>query len=181
VPDGDTAIYLTHIFSRYVPHFIALSVSSPFQQGEDTSYQSSRLNTVSAFPLSGQMPFVRSWGEFLEYFDKMRGYGIVEATKDFYWDIRPRPGYGTVEIRVFDTPLSVDRAAALAAYVQGRARRRGRSICSTTTTASRRAATGSAARSSTPTAGGRSRSRTTCSRPLRSSSRTRRSSGPGWR
>ncbi len=121
-PDGDAAIYLTHILSRYVPHFIALSASSPFQQGEDTAYQSSRLNTVSAFPLSGQMPFVNSWAEFLEYFEKMRGYGIVESMKDFYWDIRPKPEYGTVEIRVFDTPLTVERAAALAAYAQTLAR-----------------------------------------------------------
>jgi len=122
VPDGDTAIYLTHIFSRYVPHFIALSVSSPFQQGEDTSYQSSRLNTVSAFPLSGQVPFVQSWKEFIDYFERMRGFGIVESMKDFYWDIRPKPEFGTVEIRVFDTPLTVDRAAAIAAYVQALAR-----------------------------------------------------------
>ena len=121
-PDGDAAIYLTHILSRYVPHFIALSASSPFQQGEDTAYVSSRLNTVSAFPLSGQIPFVRSWKEFLEYFERMRGYGIVESMKDFYWDIRPKPEYGTVEIRVFDTPLTVERAALLAAYVQTLAR-----------------------------------------------------------
>jgi carboxylate-amine ligase len=121
-PDGDTAIYLAHIFSRYVPHFIALSASSPFQQGEDTAYQSSRLNTVSAFPLSGHLPFVQSWREFLEYFDKMRGYGIVESMKDFYWDIRPKPEFGTVEIRVFDTPLTVERAALIAAYVQSLAR-----------------------------------------------------------
>ena len=117
-PDGDTAIRLAHVLARFVPHFIALSASSPFQQGEDTSYQSSRLNTVSAFPLSGQIPFVHSWGEFLDYFVKMRNYGIVESMKDFYWDIRPKPEYGTVEIRVFDTPLTVERAAMLAAYVQ---------------------------------------------------------------
>lgn len=121
-PDGDTAIYLAHIFSRYVPHFIALSASSPFQQGEDTAYQSSRLNTVSAFPLSGHVPFVQSWKEFLQYFNKMRSYGIVESMKDFYWDIRPKPEYGTVEIRVFDTPLTVERAALIAAYVQSLAR-----------------------------------------------------------
>src|SRR5688572_11555045 len=121
-PDGDAAVYLTHILSRYVPHFIALSASSPFQQGEDTAFQSSRLNTVSAFPLSGQLPFVHSWREFLEYFDRMRGYGIVESMKDFYWDIRPKPEYGTVEIRVFDTPLTVERAALVAAYAQSLAR-----------------------------------------------------------
>jgi len=121
-PDGDAAVYLTHILSRYVPHFIALSASSPFQQGEDTSYQSSRLNTVSLFPLSGQIPFVHSWNEFLQYFERMRGYGIVESMKDFYWDIRPKPEYGTVEIRVFDTPLTVERAALLAAYAHTLAR-----------------------------------------------------------
>jgi carboxylate-amine ligase len=122
VPTGDAALYLTHILARYVPHFIALSVSSPFQQGEDTSYQSSRLNTVSAFPLSGQAPFVHTWNEFMGYFERMRGLGIVESMKDFYWDIRPKPEYGTVEIRVFDTPLTVERAAALAGYVQALAR-----------------------------------------------------------
>jgi carboxylate-amine ligase len=121
-PGGDEAVYLSHLLARYTPHFIALSASSPFQQGEDTSYQSSRLNTVSAFPLSGQMPFVQSWSEFVGYFTKMRGYGIVESMKDFYWDIRPRAEYGTVEIRVFDTPLAVERAAALAAYAQALAR-----------------------------------------------------------
>ena len=121
-PDGDSAIYLAHILSRYVPHFIALSASSPFQQGEDTSYQSSRLNTVSAFPLSGHIPFVQSWDEFINYFNKMRDFGIVESMKDFYWDIRPKPEYGTVEIRVFDTPLTVERAAQLAAYAQSLAR-----------------------------------------------------------
>jgi glutamate---cysteine ligase / carboxylate-amine ligase len=121
-PDGDAAVYLAHVLSRYVPHFIALSASSPFQQGEDTSYQSSRLNTVSAFPLSGQIPFVHSWSDFIAYFERMRGYGIVESMKDFYWDIRPKPEYGTVEIRVFDTPLTVERAALLAAYAQTLAR-----------------------------------------------------------
>ena len=120
--NGDDAVYLTHALARYNPHFIALSASSPFQQGQDTSYQSSRLNTVSAFPLAGQMPFVQTWAEFLDYFEKMRGYGIVESMKDFYWDIRPKPEYGTVEIRVFDTPLTVERAAALAAYAQALAR-----------------------------------------------------------
>lgn len=122
VPGGDEALYLSHILSRYVPHFIALSASSPFQQGEDTSYQSSRLNTVSAFPLSGQLPFVHSWGEFIDFFNRMRGFGIVESMKDFYWDIRPKPEYGTVEIRVLDTPLTVGRAAMLAAYIQCLAR-----------------------------------------------------------
>ena len=117
-PSGDDAIYLTHMLTRHVPQFIALAAASPFYQGEDTSFQSSRLTAVSAFPLSGHMPFVRDWPEFVAYFETMRGAGIVESMKDFYWDIRPKPEYGTIEIRVCDTPLTVRRAAQLAAYAQ---------------------------------------------------------------
>jgi carboxylate-amine ligase len=117
-PGGDEAIYLTHMLTRYVPHFIALSAASPFYQGEDTSFESSRLTAVSAFPLAGHMPFVSSWAEFLEYFSTMKRFGIVASMKDFYWDIRPKPEYGTVEIRVCDTPLTTRRAALLAAYAQ---------------------------------------------------------------
>src|SRR5688572_9334942 len=115
---GDDAVYLIHMLTRYVPHFIALSAASPYYQGEDTSFQSSRLTAVNAFPLAGHMPFVRDWAEFLEYFAKMKGYGIVASMKDFYWDIHSKPEYGTVEIRVCDTPLTVRRAALLAAYAQ---------------------------------------------------------------
>lgn len=118
VPDADAALYLAHALARYIPHFIALSASSPFQQGTDTDFQSSRLNTVSAFPLSGTLPFVHTWNDFVAYFEKMRRFGIAESMKDFYWDIRPKPEYGTVEIRVLDTPLTVDHAAQLAAYAQ---------------------------------------------------------------
>jgi glutamate---cysteine ligase / carboxylate-amine ligase len=117
-PDGDAAIYLTHMLTRFVPHFIALAAASPFYQGEDTQFQSSRLTAVSAFPLSGHMPFVRDWAEFVAYFETMQGFGVVESMKDFYWDIRPKPEYGTIEIRVCDTPLTVRRAALLAAYAQ---------------------------------------------------------------
>jgi carboxylate-amine ligase len=115
---GDDAVFLTHMLTRYVPHFIALSAASPFYQGMDTSFQSSRLTAVSAFPLAGHIPFVADWGEFREYFARMKGFGIVESMKDFYWDIRPKPEYGTIEVRVCDTPLTVHRAALLAAYAQ---------------------------------------------------------------
>jgi carboxylate-amine ligase len=48
----------------------------------------------------------------------MKRYGIVASMKDFYWDIRPKPEYGTIEIRVCDTPLTIRRAALVAAYAQ---------------------------------------------------------------
>ncbi|MGK2899794.1 MAG: YbdK family carboxylate-amine ligase [Burkholderiaceae bacterium] len=121
---GDDALFLLHSLSRYVPHFIALSASSPFFQGVDTLFDSARLNSVFAFPLSGRAPFVLRWDEFANgYFTKMEATGVVRSMKDFYWDIRPKPEYGTIELRVCDTPLTVERAAALACYLQALCRR----------------------------------------------------------
>lgn len=116
---ANDALYLLHALNRYVPHFIALSASSPYSQGVDTMFDSARLNSVFAFPLSGQAPFVLEWSEFAQhYFAKMEKTGIVKSMKDFYWDIRPKPEFGTIELRVCDTPLTVERAAALAIYLQ---------------------------------------------------------------
>ena len=116
--DGDKALWLLHALSRYVPHFIALSAASPFVQGQDTGFNSARLNSVFAFPLSGRAPFTHSWDEFGVFFDKMTATGVVQSMKDFYWDIRPKPEFGTIELRVCDTPLTVEKAAALACYLQ---------------------------------------------------------------
>ncbi len=115
---GDDALFLLHSLSRYVPHFIALSASSPFVQGNDTLFNSARLNSVFAFPLSGRAPFVLRWDDLGSYFSKMERTGVVKSMKDFYWDIRPKPEYGTLELRVCDTPLTVERAAAIACYFQ---------------------------------------------------------------
>jgi carboxylate-amine ligase len=117
--NGDNAMYLLHALNRYIPHFIALSASSPFVQGHDSHFDSARLNSVFAFPMSGRAPFMLSWAEFeANYYAKMERTGIVKSMKDFYWDLRPKPEYGTIELRVCDTPLTVERAAALAAYLQ---------------------------------------------------------------
>ena len=119
---ADEALLLLHCLSRYVPQFIALSASSPFVQGADTGFASARLNSVFAFPLSGRAPYVTTWRAFETYFDKMTATGVVRSMKDFYWDIRPKPEYGTIEVRVCDTPLTVETAADLACYLQSLAR-----------------------------------------------------------
>lgn len=117
-PSADAALVMLHRMSRYIPHCIALSASSPYVQGQDTQFDSARLNSVFAFPLSGRAPCVLTWDEFGQYFEKMTRTGVVKSMKDFYWDIRPKPEFGTIEIRVFDTPLSIERATALAGFVQ---------------------------------------------------------------
>lgn len=119
---ADDAIWLTQALGVHVPLFIALSASSPFVDGEDSLYQSARLNAVSAFPLSGQCPPLNDWPDFCRHFEFLRACGIAQGIKDLYWDVRPKPEFGTVEIRVCDTPLSIEQAIALAALAQSLSR-----------------------------------------------------------
>lgn len=116
--NGDDALYLCHAMVPYFPHFIALSASSPFNQGVDTAFDCSRLAIISAFPLSGTPPWLLKWEDFEAFYDKMINLKVITSMKDFYWDIRPKPEYKTIELRLCDTPLTVEKAADLAAYAQ---------------------------------------------------------------
>lgn len=118
---GDDAIYLLHGLSRFVPHFIALSAASPYMQSSDTHFASSRLNIFSAFPDNGKMPWVRNWREFEELFRRLSYTSIVDSMKDLHWDIRPSPRFGTVEVRVMDTPLTISHAINIAGLIQATA------------------------------------------------------------
>lgn len=109
---------LMHQLARYVPHFVALSASSPFLEGCDTGYDSSRLTRPSPFPTGACAPFTLSWDELSERIARCVSCGVIGSIKDLHWDIRPKPEFGTVEIRVLDSPLSIDRAAALASFAQ---------------------------------------------------------------
>ncbi|MDP1574239.1 MAG: YbdK family carboxylate-amine ligase [Coxiellaceae bacterium] len=116
--DPDKAIYLIHAFSRYLPHLIALSASSPFYDGAATAFHSTRLHLIDAFPLSGHFPYVTSWDAFCTHIDKLQKLNIIEQLRNFYWDIRLRPEFGTLEIRICDTPLTIKQAVAITAYCQ---------------------------------------------------------------
>lgn len=116
--NGDEAIYLLHGLSRFVPHFIALSASSPYMQGSDTQFASSRLNIFSAFPDNGKMPWVSNWQEFEGLFRRLSYTSTIDSIKDLHWDIRPSPHFGTVEVRVMDTPLTLAHAINIAGLIQ---------------------------------------------------------------
>lgn len=116
--NAEDALYLTHALARYVPQLISIAASSPFYQGVDTGYASSRANVFSAFPLSGVIPYLTTWDEFSDYFYLMQKMKIAQTMKDFYWDVRPKPEFGTVEIRVCDTPLTIKKASIVGAYIQ---------------------------------------------------------------
>ncbi|MDQ8034697.1 glutamate--cysteine ligase [Bordetella genomosp. 1] len=119
VKSGDEAIRLVQGLSPYVPHFIAMSASSPYCEGVDTLFSCCRLNAVNSFPLAGHLPAeVTDWYRFEAHLAQLRDSGLAESIKDLYWDIRPKPEFGTVEIRVCDTPLTVERACQIAAFAQ---------------------------------------------------------------
>jgi carboxylate-amine ligase len=119
MPNADEAIRVGSWLTQRAPLFIALSANSPCWQGEDSGFCSARSNVVGAFPMSGIMPSeLRSWQDFTDHFEQLAGHGIVNSIKDFYWDVRPKPEYGTIELRVLDTPLHPAYAAALACYAR---------------------------------------------------------------
>lgn len=119
MPSADEAVRIGAWLTQRAPLFIALSANSPCWQGEDSGFCSARSNVVGAFPMSGIMPAdLRSWQGFSEHFDGLARHGIVNSIKDFYWDVRPKPEYGTIELRVLDTPLHPAYAAALACYAR---------------------------------------------------------------
>lgn len=114
----EDALYLNHAFIRYVPQFIAITASSPFHEGVDTNYDSWRSQVVAAMPSQGVAPYLLNWMEFSDYFRKMHKWGLATTMKDLHWDIRVKPEFGTVEIRVCDSPLDLQKAVTITAYAQ---------------------------------------------------------------
>lgn len=114
----DDMLFLLHSLPRYIPQFISMSASSPFCQGIDTGFASSRSTIVNAFPLHGLSPIITDWNEFIIYINNLKSLSIIETIDNLYWDIRPRPEFGTIEIRVCDMPLSIQKVVNLTAYAQ---------------------------------------------------------------
>lgn len=118
MPNGDEAIRVGNILQALCPLFIALSAASPFLQLADTGFAAARPLETLMYPHGGAMPELRDWAEFQEVAQELFATELASSLKDIYWDVRPKPEFGTVEIRVFDTPLSVRKAVALAAFAR---------------------------------------------------------------
>ena len=104
VPSGEAAIGVINLLVPYLPHMLSLSANSPFWQGIDTGFASARVRMFRPSGNSGFPPHLASWQDSAEYCQVLHAAGLIEATKDVYWDIRPRPGFGTIEFRIFDVP-----------------------------------------------------------------------------
>jgi carboxylate-amine ligase len=118
VRDGDTAIGLVNALVSYLPHLLGLSASSPFWQGVDTGLASFRSAFYGLIPRSGVPPYFTRWKDFRRYVQVLVGTRAIGSLKDVYWDIRPRPDYGTIEFRIFDAPATLSRILSLAALTR---------------------------------------------------------------
>jgi len=118
VPDEEHAIRAVNALSQQVPLFVALSANSPFWCGSDTRLSSTRVKIFNLVPRSGVPPRFRSWADFEGYVEALVGAGSIPDYTWCWWDVRPHPGLGTVELRAPDAQTDAARTASLAAFAQ---------------------------------------------------------------
>ena len=118
VPNEERAIRAVAVLSRHVPLFVALSANSPFWAGSDTRLSSVRVKIFNLVPRSGLPPGFRSWDDFEVYVDALIGAGSIPDYSLCWWDVRPHPRLGTVELRAPDAQTEAARTVALAALAQ---------------------------------------------------------------
>lgn len=115
--DGHECIRFNNFFLPFLSHFLAISSSSPFWQGEDTGLASVRPTTYESMPTSGHPYEVSSWNEFESLYYTLKKCNAISSLKDLWWDMRPSPGYGTLEIRVCDGLATLEGTVAIIAYI----------------------------------------------------------------
>lgn len=118
MPDGDTAISVARQLRYFAPLLVALSASSPLSRGHLTGLASTRSLLWRGFPRSGSLPAVESWAHYVAYVEAMEKSGAVPNPLDYWWDIRPKPELGTLEIRLCDTVPSLDDVLALTSLIR---------------------------------------------------------------
>jgi carboxylate-amine ligase len=123
VDDPEKAIQVVNGLLVDLPGLLALSSSSPFWRGESTGFASSRQMVFAAFPRSGPPPRFRDYADYAEVVGQLEKTGCIADYTHIWWDIRPHPRLGTVEVRVCDSVTRREDAVALAAYCQALVKR----------------------------------------------------------
>jgi carboxylate-amine ligase len=102
----------------FLPVLIALSAGSPFWQGRDTGHAAFRHRLLATGRNYGIPPRFQSARDIEEFFAAADHAAVMRSWRDVHWDIRPRPDFGTVEIRVMDSPATLTEALGLAAFAR---------------------------------------------------------------
>ena len=118
VDDPDKAIQVVDGLVVHLAELLALSANSPFWRGAPTGLASCRQMIFSALPRTGLPPHFRSYEEYAELVGELEQSGCIPDYTRIWWDVRPHPRLGTVELRICDAVTPLEDAVALAAYVQ---------------------------------------------------------------
>jgi len=116
VRSPDKAIPIVNALTAYIPHFLALSASSPFWVGTDTGLASARSKVFEGLPTAGLPYQLSGWDDFEHFMATLISARTIETVREVWWDIRPHPNFGTVELRICDglpTLREIGWAAAL--------------------------------------------------------------------
>jgi carboxylate-amine ligase len=116
--DPDEALAVYNAARSYLPELAALAANSPFFEGADTGLASSRLKLTEDLPRSGIPPAFGSWRDLAEFLSWGARGGLFRDLTYLWWDLRPRPDFGTLEFRIADAQTSPESAAAIAAFCQ---------------------------------------------------------------
>ena len=116
--DPDKAIHVANGMRVHVPLLLALSVNSPFWRADLTGLLSSRMPIFRAFPRVGIPPRYRDWDDYQERIGFMTRAKVVEDYTWLWYDVRPHPKLGTVEVRAMDAQTRVEHTLGIAALVQ---------------------------------------------------------------
>jgi glutamate---cysteine ligase / carboxylate-amine ligase len=101
----------------WLPLVLALSANSPYLAGRETGLASARAETLALLPRSGAPPVFSSYAEWEAFAERLLELGLADEYTRIWWDVRPHPRYGTLEVRMPDQPTSLEATAALAALV----------------------------------------------------------------
>jgi carboxylate-amine ligase len=118
ISSPNDAVRLVNRMRAHLPLFLALSVNSPFWQGRDTGLASARTPLFQAFPRVGIPRRFRDYDDYVGTVDLLMRCESMPDPTFLWWDVRPQPRFGTVEVRIMDAQTSVADAASLAALVQ---------------------------------------------------------------
>src|SRR5262245_18484427 len=116
--DADKAISVANGMRLHLPLLLALSANSPYWQGAATGLMSTRMPIFRAFPRVGVPPYYLDWEDYARRIEFMVASGVIEDYTYLWYDVRPHPRFGTVEVRVMDAQTRLEHTVGLVALVQ---------------------------------------------------------------
>jgi glutamate---cysteine ligase / carboxylate-amine ligase len=118
VPDPEVAVGLANAFRLYLPLLQALTANSPFREGADSGHDSARASVVRGWPRFQLPRRFRDYEDFCRVTEQLIAAAGVDDYTYIWWDVRPHPRLGTVEVRAVDVPTDVATSSAIAALIQ---------------------------------------------------------------